>query len=289
MRKPYLLAAVTILIWSTSATLSKLLLGALDSIQVLCVSALFSAVFWLITNTVTGNIRKLKTYTGKDYLVTLGIGLTGTFFYYLLSYTGTDLMPASQALIINYLWPIMSVVFACVLLKEKMTVRKVIAILISFLGVVVVLGKDLRQFQATALWGAGCCVLAAMFYGLFTALNQKFHYDKRLSMMLFSATTFLLTGLILVIIDSVPQLKGLQLVGLACNGTFNLAIATTTWAMALESGKTAKISNLAYITPFLSLIWTAVFLKEEITLFSLAGLVVIILGVFVQLKDKDHQ
>lgn len=48
-----------------------------------------------------------------------------------------------------------------------------------------------------------------------------------------------------------------------------------------------KTYSIAYITPFLSLVWAAIFLKEEITIFSVVGLMVIILGIFVQLKDKD--
>ena len=64
------------------------------------------------------------------------------------------------------------------------------------------------------------------------------------------------------------------------------AIGFTSWVMALEKGDTAKISNLAYITPFLSLIWIALILKEKISIFSIIGLIVIVLGIIIQLKDK---
>ena len=50
--------------------------------------------------------------------------------YYVFYYTGTSNMPASQAFIVNYLWPIMSVVFACIILKEKMTVPKIFALFV---------------------------------------------------------------------------------------------------------------------------------------------------------------
>lgn len=287
MKKVYSLAAVTIFLWSTTATVTKLLLGTLDSIQVLCISALFAGIFLLVLNIATGNIKKLKAYRPKDYLRTVLIGLPGTFFYYLLLYTGTDLMPASQALIINYLWPIMSVVFACIILKERMTLRKGIAIGMSFLGMVIVVGGDIAHFSSNTLLGTGCCILAAMSYGMFTALNQKSGYDKRISMMFFYLVTFVLTGGILAVTGKIPSLGLGQMLGMAFNGTFNLAIAATAWAVALESGKTAKISNLAYITPFLSLVWTAIFLKEQISIFSVVGLVVIVLGILVQLKGRD--
>ena len=289
MKKPYFLAAVSIFFWSTVATVTKLLLGSMDSLQVLCISALFAGLFWLVINIVTGNIKKLKAYQAKDFLKTLLIGLPGTFFYYLLFYTGTDLMLASQAFIINYLWPIMSVVFACIILKEKMTLRKGIAIGMSFLGVIIVTGGDLAHFGGTTLLGAGCCVAAAVSYGLFTALNQKSGYDKRISMMIFYFVTFVLTLVINLATGNMPVLTGVQVLGMAYNGIFTMAIASTAWAIALESGKTAKISNLAYITPFLSLVWTAIFLKEQISIFSVAGLAVIVLGIFIQLKDKKEK
>ena len=287
MKKTYFLAAVAILFWSTSATVSKLLLGSLDSMQVLYISAMFAGVFLLGWNVVTGNIKRLKTYRAKDYLCTILIGLPGTFFYYLLLYTATDLMPASQALTINYLWPIMSVVFACVLMKEKMTIRKLIAIGVSFVGMAIVVGTDVGNLNSNTMIGAVCCVLAAACYGLFTALNQKFGYDKRISMMFFYLTTFALCGMILGATQNLPQLNGWQALGMGYNGVCNMAIAATAWAVALESGKTAKISNLAYITPFLSLVWTAVFLKEQVRVTSVLGLTVIVSGIFIQLKDKD--
>ena len=61
----------------------------------------------------------------------------------------------------------------------------------------------------------------------------------------------------------------------------------TNWVMALETGKTEKVSNLAYITPFLSLVWTHLFLNEAIKLNSLVGLIIIIFGILIQMKGKE--
>ena len=196
MKKTYMFAAISIFFWSTVATVSKLLLGDLTSFQVLSVSALFGGVFLLIVNLVTGNIKQLKTYTLKDFLITALIGIPGTFFYYVFYYTGTSMMPASQAFIVNYLWPIMSVVFACIILRERMTIRKGFAFALSFAGVLIVTGKELLDFHANILMGAMFCTLGAVSYGIFTALNQKFKYDKRLSMMIYYFISFILTSVI---------------------------------------------------------------------------------------------
>ena len=286
MKKTYLYAGISILLWSSLATVSKLLLGTMNSYQVLCVSALFAAVALLIVNIFTKRLHLLKAYKLKDYITIILIGLPGTFFYYIFLYAGTDKMLASQAFIINYLWPIMSVVFACILLKERFTARKAIAIGMSFLGVITVAGGELTHFSLDTLWGMLFCIGAAVSYGSFTALNQKWHYDKQISMMISFLASFLLSLVINIAMGTDMSLNLLQTVGLGWNGIFVMAIATVTWALALDSGKTAKVSNLAYITPFLSLVWTFLFLKEPINPWSVVGLIIIVLGIFIQLKDK---
>lgn len=68
-----------------------------------------------------------------------------------------------------------------------------------------------------------------------------------------------------------------------------MAIPNTLWILALEGGNTAKISNLAYITPFLSLAWNRLILNEVITLYFVIGLLIIVVGIFVQLTDKPEK
>ena len=289
MKKTYIFAGVAILLWSTMATVSKMLLGSLDPYQVLCISAFFATVFLLVANLVTGRLGKLKTYAVKDYVYSLCAGLLGNFFYYVFYYAGAARMPASQAFIVNYLWPIMSVVFACILLQEKLTLRKSAAFALSFLGVATVAGGDLLQFDGRILLGVALCAAGAVCYGAFTALNKKWNCDAQLGMMLSFGLSFLLSLVLNLVNGAKWTLSGGQLAGLAWNGISCMAGGSVCWALALARGNTAKISNLAYITPFLSLVWVAVFLKEMPTPWSVAGLCLIVLGIFVQLKDGKQK
>lgn len=286
MKSSYLFAAAAILIWSTMATVSKLLLGNADPYQVLCISALFGSLAMLILNIFNGKLRLIKKYSPRDFILMIGIGLLGNLFYNLFYYLGADLIPASQAFIVNYLWPIMSVVFACILLKEKLTARRAAAFVISFIGVFTVAGKDILSFNKTTLVGVFFCALAAIFYGAFTALNKKFKYDMHISMMVSLFATFVLTFVFKLLSGGFATVSIIDLAGLAWNGIFTLAAGSTLWALALNNGNTSKISNLAYITPFLSLVWIFLFLKEPISLLSIAGLAVIVIGIFIQLKDN---
>jgi drug/metabolite transporter (DMT)-like permease len=214
------------------------------------------------------------------------IGIPGSLLYYMFYYAGTDILPASQAFIINYLWPIMSVIFACIILKEKMTLRKGLAIAISFLGVITVAGEGLFSFNKEAILGVGLCILAAISYGAFTALTKRWSYDEGLSLMISFFSSFVLSGVISIFLGEKIQVGIPQMLGFAYNGIAIMAIATVTWALALKGGNTAKVSNLAYITPFLSLVWTFFILHEPINPLSVLGLGIIILGIFIQLKGK---
>jgi len=284
MTKQYIYAGISILLWSTVATVTKLLLKTLSSIQVLWISSFFAFLMLFVVNIASGNIKKFKNYTKKDFVTTVLIGIPGTLIYYLCYYAATDVMPASQAFIINYTWPIMSVFFAWVILGEKMTVRKMTAIVISFLGVSIVTGTSLKADGSNMLLGTALCLMGAVSYGVFTAFNQKYSYDKRLSMMINYLVTFAVTTVINLANGDLFIPSALEAVGFAWNGMFAMAVASTIWIIALSGGNTAKISNLAYITPFLSLVWTGLILKESISVYSIIGLAVIVVGIFIQLN-----
>ena len=158
MKRTYLFAAISILLWSSLATVSKLMLGTMSSEQLLCVSSLFAVAVLLLFCIFTGRLKKLGELSFKDIVIIILIGLPGTFLYNEFLFLGTARMQASQAFIINYLWPIMSVVFACIILKEKLTVRKGIAFVMSFLGVMTVAGGELSDDELeTVAGGVGMC------------------------------------------------------------------------------------------------------------------------------------
>ncbi len=287
MKKVFLYAGSAILCWSSLATVSKLLLVTMNSYQMLCISALFAFAALLIVNVATGRIKKLKEYGIRVWVQSALIGLPGTFLYYVFLYLGTARMQASQAFIINYLWPIMSVVFACILLREKMTGRKIAALIVSFAGVFTVAGGDLIRMEEDMLIGALLCILAAISYGAFTAMQKKWVKEDSLSLMLAFLVTSLLSFVICLVQKTPWNIGWPQLLGLGWNGILVMAIATCAWAAALAKGETAKISNLAYITPFISLIWTFLILGEKPSIWSVAGLCLIVLGIFIQLKKKS--
>jgi drug/metabolite transporter (DMT)-like permease len=73
-------------------------------------------------------------------------------------------------------------------------------------------------------------------------------------------------------------------------GFFEMGVTFVFWLKAISSSKnTEKINNLIYITPFLSLLFISVILKEKIFLSSLFGLFFILLGIFINYIYKENK
>ena len=68
MKKQYLYAGISIILWSTTATVTKLLLGSINSIQILLISSFFAFLFLLIINIIKGNLKELKNYKIKNQI-----------------------------------------------------------------------------------------------------------------------------------------------------------------------------------------------------------------------------
>ena len=280
MKKNYIYAVTTVIIWATSATLLKAMFASLPQYEILCVSSALSALFLLAVNVAKCNLKgSIKTPCNAARLLFLGV--FGLFAYNALYYTGIGLMSAQEACILNYLWPIMLIVFSRVILGERLTAPKIFAVLSSFGGVIVLSLGDI-QTGSRRLAGAVCCISAAACYGMFCVLNIKWNLYLGVTMMTVwgivaagSAVLGLLTEEWLPI--TVAALPGILWMGIAVNG-FSYLI----WALALnDSGDSSLIANLAYLTPFFSVVFSALFLGERITLSSACALLLIIGGVVV--------
>ena len=286
MKKSYFYAFVSVFFWSTTTSVSKLLLHSISTMQVMAVSSVFAATFLLLVNACKGNLKQLRTYRLRDYLTIAGVGFLGMFLYRMLLFQGVARLLASQAMIVNYLWPIMAVLAGCVLLKEKLTVRKAVAVVMSFAGVIIVTtGGDLAGLSGSNLTGTVYCAVAAVFYGLFVAINKRLPYDSFVSMMLYNTVAAVCAIVATLCRGETLWLTLPQNLGLVWVGVCNTAIGFVAWDLAMKTGDTAKVANLAYITPFLSLVVAHFLLGDPITVWSVGGLLVIVAGIFLQLKD----
>ncbi|MBR3599506.1 MAG: DMT family transporter [Lachnospiraceae bacterium] len=283
MKKNYIFAITTVFMWSTLAAVVKLLLSDIPNLQALAISSYISSGFLLIVNIFTGKINVMKSLRVKDIGIISGLGFIGLFVYSALYYYGLSQLTSQEACIVNYLWPIMLVIFSCIILKEKLTVMKVVAMVCSFVGIVVLsMGSGIGS-EGNVTLGIVSCIIAAACYGLFSVFNKKCNYDQSISMMIFWLVAAVCSTILGFVTEEWVSLDGKQWLGMLWLGIVVDAIAYLLWAIALNgAGNTAKIANIAYLTPFLSLVVSALLLKEEITLRALIALVFIVGGILLQ-------
>ena len=259
---------------------AKLLLTDIPNLETLAVSGLFAFLTLLLINIKTGTIRALNRYGAKDYAAMAGLGFLGLFLYSALYYFGLTQLTSQEACILNYLWPIMLVLFSAIILKERITAATWAAMLFSFLGVVILSAGGGSSSGEKATLGMVSCVLAAACYGLFSVLNKKADYDQNIAMTVIWLVVAVCSAVLGLATEEWVPITGAQWLGMLWLGVVVDAVAYLLWALALKSAKhTAAIANLAYLTPFLSLVVSAVVLRERIRLRALIALVFIIGGI----------
>ena len=283
MKKQHLYGVIAILIWATAAPTAKSLLSGLPNYEAIAIPCLFAAAFMLTANTLNGKIRLLRRCTAKELAVMAGLGVLGPFLNAAFYYEGLTRLSSQEACVMNYLWPIMLVLFSVLLLGERMTGAKAAAMLCSFAGVAVMSSGGAAQSGGGRPMGIVCCILGAVCYGLFSVLNKKANLDQTVTMMVLWPTTAACALLAGALTETWVPIRGMQWLGLAWLGIASNAVAYLLWAWALGGEReTAFIANLAYLTPFLSVVISAIFLKEGLQLRALAALVLIVGGILLQ-------
>lgn len=290
VKKEYMLAGISVVCWGTLATISKLLVTEMDAVYALAFTFAFAALALLIYNWKKGNLKKLKRISLGTQLRMMAVGSLGVLFYNLFYLCGAKYLPAQQAFMINDLWPALIIIFSCIILKERFTAAKAVAVVCSILGIAIsTSGGDIRTLLNGSPKGMALCAIAAVCYGLYCTLNKREDYDKELAVFLSYASGAVVAFVWVIATGGFYLPAGMGLVGLTFSGIVANALPYLTWALALDMGNTAIIANLAYLVPFVSLGITHFVLGEKVTAYSFIGLILILIGIGVQMMMEEKK
>jgi drug/metabolite transporter (DMT)-like permease len=277
----YLYVSLSVILWGSTAAVAKLLLRDMSSLQILFYTSLISAVSLFVIILFQKKLQLIKTYTKSDYWKFMYMGFLGIFLYYIFLFQGLTYAPAQEAFIVNYTWPIWVIIFAILILKEKIGLRKIVAILLGFIGVYFVATKG-EFIGIENLRGDLFALAGAVAYGLFSVLTKKHNYEKFTSMMFYNIFTFIFIAITSIFFFEVPTIESQQVLGLLWLGVMTSSLAHIFWFLALKHGDTAKMSGIIYLTPFVSLVYIFILLKESILISSVTGLIIIVAGILLQ-------
>ncbi len=282
--KAYLYGLSAVLCWSTVATAFKLSLEHLSPAQLVLIASLVSTIVLFIIVLIQGQLASIKQLSSKQWFASLGFGLMNPAIYYLILFEAYKILPAQEAQAINYTWALTMALLAVPLLGQKLRLQDGIAALLCYIGVLTIATKgELLTLQFSNLDGVMLALLSTLLWALYWILNTK---DKRPPVIgLFLNFIFALPFIILYYWwtegNNPWPLAGV--LPAIYSGIFEMGFTFVLWLNAMKlTNSTAKISNLIFLSPLLSLIFISSILGEKIISSTLIGLSLILFGLAIQ-------
>jgi drug/metabolite transporter (DMT)-like permease len=280
-RKAYVFALLAVICWSTIGSAFKISLRYTDYLTLLLFASSASSAVLFFTLAIQGKLSLLRTVTLRNAGNSALMGLLNPFLYYVVLLQAYDRLPAQEAGTLNYIWPLVLVLLSIPILKQKIRPASIFAILVSFFGIILISTHgDLAAMHFEDPAGVLLAVGSAVFWALYFILNMKDPREDLSKIFLNFLFGFLYVLLYYLIRAdfTVPDWQGVA--GGVYLGLFEMGIPFVLWLKALNySATTARVSNLVYLSPFISLILIHFFVGEQILLSTIAGLVFIIGGI----------
>ena len=162
------------IIWSSSFLWIKIAIEEMGPMTLVAYRVLFGLLFGIAVILIQ---REKMPRTLKAWTPLLVLGLTNVAIPFFLISWGEKTIDSGVASILDATVPLFTIVVAHFLLHDdKMTVQKVVGLLIGFAGVVVLMSKDIGS-SAGSLLGQGAVILASAFYAGSSIYARKFTED----------------------------------------------------------------------------------------------------------------
>lgn len=292
-KQAYLYAAATLFLWSTVASAFKLSLLHLNPIELLFYSSCVAVSFLLCTALWTGGFSDMRSWSPQDFARSAVLGFLNPFLYYLVLFEAYALLPAQEAQPLNFTWPLVLALFSVVLLKQPIGARSFACMLLSFTGILVIASRgNPLSLRLTHPLGVGLALGSSVVWALYwvQGLSDPKDAVPRLFLnFLFGCVFIALYGWTMESVRA-PWVVGLSgLLGAAYVGLFEMGVTFILWTKALTlSPTTAHVSNLIFLSPFLSLIWIGTLVGEPIYPSTLLGLLLIVSGIVLLSYSQKH-
>ena len=275
-------------IWGGMYVVSKVVLDIIPPFTLVSLRLLLGA----LTLAIVLAVRGFPKITRKQFRQAVGVGFVGCGVSLSLQFLGTKLSTAANGSLVTSATPAFVLIFAWILLKEKITSLRLIALLLATLGVVAVIDPRSAQLNPDLFAGNLLLLGAALTWALYSVLVRK--ATQALDVLPFSLIAFL-GGLPVSIPAGAWELKtiGVGEISLGVvEGVLFIGIISTALAMLLWNTAFAYLdANLASLTffaqPVVGTLLGWLFLGEEITPLFLVGGMLIGVGLVISSRDPS--
>ncbi len=226
---------------------------------------------------------KIFRIRAKHIPIFLGTGVVSVLFFTLCYFSCQRLCSLAVAAVLLYTSPAFVVIFSAILWKDKITKRKLLALLLAFLGCTFVTGLWSGDAAVTA-WGALLGVASGLFYGLYSIFGRYAlaHYKP------FTVTfyTFLFAGLgALTVLRPAELAAGFAQPGMVWVAAGLIVVCTVApyllYTFGLAGMDSGKAAILASVEPVTAAIVGVLAFGELMSVMVLLGLVCILACVYI--------
>ena len=178
-KKTYVFAGLAVFFWSTVATAFKIALREFDFIQLIYYVSFVSVVVLFLIATVQKKTNQLFRQSKKDLLKSMFLGALNPLIYYLVLFKAYSLLPAQLAQPLNMVWPITLALLSVPLLKQKIGWKSIIALLVSFIGIIIISSQgEFSGFRNTNWVGVLLAVGSSIIWALYWIFNVRDERDE---------------------------------------------------------------------------------------------------------------
>jgi drug/metabolite transporter (DMT)-like permease len=264
---------IAILLWSLLAVFTAAT-GTIPPFQLAAmtflVGGLVGVVSWIVRP------QGLKALRQKPIIWALGIG--GLFGYHALYFAALRWAPPAESGLINYLWPLLIVLFSSLLPGEHLRRAHIGGALLGFAGVVVLIaGRGAFDARAEYMPGYICAFIAAFVWAGYSVLSRRFGQVPTDAVAGFCLMTSLLSLVCHLAFETTvwPE-TNVQWLALLALGLGPVGAAFYVWDIGMKRGDIRFLGVASYATPVLStlLLVVAGYAEATLTLALACGLIV---------------
>ncbi len=205
-------------------------------------------------------------------------------------FVGTKLSTAANGSLVTSATPTFVLIFAAIILGEKITARRLLALIIASLGVVAVIDPRTAQLDPEVFWGNISLVMAAITWALYSVLIRK--VTREVNVLTTSLIAFMgglvvsvpLSGYEITRAGLGPITPGI-IAGILFLGIISTALAMYLWNTAFAELPAGAASLTFFAQPVVGTILGVIFLGDQITPLFLVGGVMIGIGILISAKD----
>ncbi len=285
-KQAMLYGLATVLLWSTVATAFKLALRELAPVEMLLIACTSSVLVIGVILMIQGRWHQVFSLSRRQYAQSFGMGLINPCLYYFVLFGAFDRLPAQEAQPLNYTWALVLAYLSVPFLGQRLRKTDILAGLVCYAGVVVIATRGaVTSLSFSDPLGVSLAIGSTVIWASYWILATRDTRDPVVGLFL----NFLFGLPVIALICGLTE--GFNLPGpgtfaaAVYVGVFEMGIAFVLWSYAMKKAEnTSRVSNLIFISPFLSLVFIYFILGEQILPSTYIGLVLIVAGLWLQQK-----